>query len=233
MRRVLIAGPGRSGTSALVRLIGELGFDTSADGGTWNAAARAGFESQYDPETSPTVVKNPQLTWQLPELLESGAISADEIRVVLIPFRDLQFAAASRWENTRRAKHLGASGGLIRTRRPTRQADVLAQDLWGLLIALEEHDVPYRLVHYPRFMTDKTYVIEALGAAFPELDSQDFEAAWEQVRDPSLVRSDIASHPTLLSDAQVVQWTIARPLTTRMVRRIKRTLSALIKRVSR
>src|SRR5271155_2443635 len=40
---IVITGPGRSGTSLLARLYGELGFDP---GGRWEPAVHAGFEDR-------------------------------------------------------------------------------------------------------------------------------------------------------------------------------------------
>jgi hypothetical protein len=209
MKRILIAGPGRSGTSILVRIISELGYSSTADEGRWYESARAGFEATYDRSSSPLVVKDPRLTQSLPKMLSGGTVTADDIHIVLVPFRDLDLAAASRWEITHLAKRAEMAGGLWGTHRPTKQAGFLARGLWSLLLALEDHDVPYRLMHYPRFMFDAAYFREAIHAAFPDADLDEAEVIWARLRDPELLRSEIPGRrPNLLDDLRSQIWSL-------------------------
>lgn len=209
--RILIAGPGRSGTSALVAVLEEAGLWTSARTGTWYPTARAGFESTLDPEHSPTVVKNPRLTASLPSMLDAGVLVAHDIAAVLIPVRALDDAASSRWQTSRLARRVDAPGGLWLTSRPTQQSAALARGVWTLLLSLEEHSVPYRLMHYPRFVTDFAYFSSIIAPLAPEVAPETWERAWRDVVDTTLVRSDLR-RPTLLDDLAAGSWRLRRGL---------------------
>jgi hypothetical protein len=179
VKRILIAGPGRSGTSLLVKLLDRSGLDTTASTGPYFPEARAGGEGRLT-AASPRVVKSPRLTYSLPNDLDSGLVKRGDVEVVLIPVRDLNQAAASRWENSKRARRLHPAGGLWMVRRPTRQADSLADGLCALLLSLEQHGVRYELVHYPRFSQDFEYLWRKVGSYVGEARRNALKIAWEE-----------------------------------------------------
>lgn len=164
----------------LVKIIDELGVDTTATVGAWFDAANAGGEARLDLATSPRVVKDPLLGGYLPSMLDTDQVTAADIDVVLIPIRDLGDAAASRWLVDRRARRVGSPGGLNGVKRPTRQADYLADELWALLLALELHDVRWRLMHYPRFMVDRDYFVAIVAATFPDVSPAKIAGVWDR-----------------------------------------------------
>ena len=64
-RHIVIAGPGRSGTTLLVRLFDRLGFDIGDPELGYFESAHAGLETELLSPEAPRVVKSPALTWRL------------------------------------------------------------------------------------------------------------------------------------------------------------------------
>jgi hypothetical protein len=118
MGHIVISGPGRSGTTLLVQLFGRLGFDIGTRSLDYFEDAHAGLESDILDPSAGYVLKDPDLTWRLGPLLDSGQLKRDDIDWLIVPLRSLEAAAASRVAITANARELHAPGGLIGTARP-------------------------------------------------------------------------------------------------------------------
>lgn len=93
MKKIAIAGPGRSGTSFLVQLCDAWGFSVPSGGANWNETAQAGLESRIGGDSPFDVDKDP---WAFNYI---DALTDDQLAqyaVVLVPIRDLRHAAVSR-----------------------------------------------------------------------------------------------------------------------------------------
>lgn len=187
MRRLLIAGPGRSGTTALVQILATAGMSTTVEQGSYFSQARAGFEAELCAD-SPEVVKSPHLTFTLPEMLNGAEVDAADISGVLLPIRDLDQVAGSRTANALELGSPRGPGALFGTTIPTRQAEVLALGLIDLVLALEEHGVAYRFLLYPRFTSDFDYLWSRLCPFVGAPMRAAIQAAWLQCIDPDLAR---------------------------------------------
>ena len=92
--QIVIAGPGRSGTSLLVRLFASFGFSTS--GGAWHDDANAGLEAPFGGIAGgvrPEVTKDP---WLFNYVNELPTGSEREVRRLIIPLRAREDAGISR-----------------------------------------------------------------------------------------------------------------------------------------
>jgi hypothetical protein len=187
-RHLLITGTGRSGTTVMARLLGELGIDTGADRGRYHPEARAGFEFDIRKPGAPYAVKNPELAAQLPGLLRSGELQAREIDHVLILLRDLDQSAASRIDQTRRKGYLRSPGGIVGVTWPGRQQDELARRIYSLVATLAEHDIPFTVISFPRFARDSQYCYRHLQRLI-DVPAEEFEDAWRAVVDPGLINT--------------------------------------------
>jgi len=214
-RHLFIGGPGRSGTSFLVRYLTGCGLDTrlsrSGAAAFWNEDAHAGLED--DPLTSvdlPYVLKSPWLYEYVDELLAHPSIRLD---VVLLPLRDLSEAATSRAILERRAMHAmvpsiserhrssetwgATSGGLVYSLHPLDQARLLALGFWKVVFALSQAQVPLVFLHFPRLATDPDYLYDAVKPWLPPtLDRVAANAVHHQLADPGKirVRREMAEH---------------------------------------
>src|SRR3954468_18928156 len=92
--KIVIAGTGRAGTTLLVQVLTDLGFDTGFRANpNIEYEARAGLERNIRSADAPRVVKAPGLSLELDDLVVRGEV---ELEHVIIPVRDLDVVSASR-----------------------------------------------------------------------------------------------------------------------------------------
>jgi hypothetical protein len=199
---IVIAGPGRAGTTLLVKLFDSLGFETRANELTFYEAAQAGLEADLLAEDPPHVVKDPDLTVNLPRMLATGDLKPERVEWMVIPLRELSDAAASRVLITARERKLYSAGGLVWTKRPARQRQALAEGTYGLFLTAARYELPLLLLEYPRFATEPGYAYRTLRPLLGDRDERSFAEAWRQVVDPALVRDQPIERPPLV-DARI------------------------------
>lgn len=195
---VLIAGPGRAGTTLLVKLLGELGLDTGSDRLAFHAGARAGLESSVLSPDAPHVVKSPKLTTSLGALIESGRLDPRQVEWLIVPLRPLADAAASRVRVSVEQRGVrNVPGGLVGTMRPARQQRWLAESTYGLFETAARYEIPLVVLQYPQFVSDPEYAFRRLRPLLGDRDHAAFAAAWNSVVDPALVNAGPVEMPRL------------------------------------
>jgi hypothetical protein len=199
--KIAIAGPGRSGTSLLVKLLKAVGFGTPDDDSK-STGVHAGLESRIGFASPYEVDKDP---W----LFEYAAKISDEdwgqYRVLIVPIRNLDESSVSRSKNERVARVIAApesdhwswdvggnsAGASLSRIDAAAVAGVLAEGLWTVLEVASSKKVPILLLHFPTFARDRDYLWGRL-APFIEnrVSREDFEEAFSRVVDPSLLADD-------------------------------------------
>jgi hypothetical protein len=204
---VLIAGPGRSGTSLLVRVLSACGLETHiekrGDQAWFDTRSNAGLEDHLFVDDPPYVVKSPWSYQYMERFLQSGEVVVDH---AIIPVRKLRDAAASRIivENQHRAAQLAElsarsggiwdhfatmPGGIVYSMEPLDQERILATGFARLVEVLIHHEVPVLLLDFPRFVTDRQYLFERLRPLLPaDITADAFHQRVGPVVDPSKVR---------------------------------------------
>ncbi len=183
--KIVIAGTGRAGTTLLVQILSDLGLDTGfAPDAAIDARVNAGLELAVDAPDAPRIVKSPDLSRRLGELLARGDVTVDH---VIIPIRDLDVAAASRVRNTKYGSDLHTWGGLLGTNRATRQRDALAVMLAELLVTVARFDLPHTLLAFPRFTQDWAYTYDKLSFLEPTIEAPRWRDALAARVDPTLI----------------------------------------------
>ena len=206
-RHLLIAGPGRSGTTLLVRVLSALGMETHLDtpsADVYDEVANAGLEDELGAEGAPYVVKSPFAYQMLDHVLASGTVALDH---AIVPVRNLRDAAASRviaeleWMNSspdlaRVADRSGGMwenqgrhpGGVTYSLEPLDQERILAVGFARLMETLVKHDVPTILLDFPRFATDPEYLADRLRPIRPDIGVDQVAAVLDEVVDESKIR---------------------------------------------
>ncbi len=183
--KIVIAGTGRAGTTLLVQVLTELGLDTGYDAAAAiDARVNAGLERSVVGADAPWIVKSPQLSSTLGEILDAGAARVDH---VIIPIRDLDVATASRVRNTRYGSDLHTWGGLLGTNRATHQRDALNAMLAELMFTIARHDLDHTLLLFPRFTTDWEYTHRRLAFLAPEIPPARWREVLERLVRPALI----------------------------------------------
>lgn len=166
--RIIITGTGRTGTTFLVQLFSELGFDTGYRPeeaiASVDPISQAGLEKPLVHEDNPYVIKSPFFSDNLQEALRSEQI---RIYMAIIPVRDLFEAAESRRRVSAKAAIAGFNalahpGGLWHTSNPANQQEKLARQFYMSVFPLIEFDVPILFLHFPRLVLDKWYLYHHL-----------------------------------------------------------------------
>jgi hypothetical protein len=193
---IFISGTGRAGTTYLIQLFSELGFDT----GKWSDAdyfplARAGLERQIFDTNIPKVAKTPYLCDHVDEALAAGI----KIGHVIIPIRKISDAAASRiqvqLETTGLTDGKTVTGGLWDTESAAHQADVLSRKLANLIESLVRHDIPMTLISFPRSAIDADYLFNKLSPIMPTISRYTFLEAFRKTARPKMIH-DFSDYQT-------------------------------------
>jgi hypothetical protein len=210
--KIVITGTGRAGTTLLVQVLTDLGFDTGfGSDAPVDPRVHAGLEAPITGPASPRVVKGPNLSRRLGELLDAGEV---EVEHVIIPIRDLDVAAASRVRVTSYGSNLHMPGGLFGTVRATRQREALALLFYQLMYTVAVHDLPHTLLHFPRFTQDAEYLHRKLGFLDPDIPA----SRWAEVLAARVDRELIHEEPlsgserALAAAGTVYNRGIARPI---------------------
>ena len=194
--RIVITGTGRAGTTLLVQVLTDLGFDTGfTPDAPIDETTHAGLETRLDSPTAPRIVKSPNLSRRLDDILTAGTAAVEH---VIIPIRDLDVAAASRVRATKYGSNLHAMGGLFGTTRATKQRETLAVLNYQLMFTLAKHDIPHTLLLFPRFASDGEYLYEHLSFLDPSIPKARWVEAVAARARPALI------HETPLSDRERV-----------------------------
>ena len=172
MRKIIITGPGRSGTTFLVQLLTRLGLDTGYEPykEPYLPEQRAGCEwvididfDRHDPAQikesiakAPTVLKSPEWGLMLKRLLSEALI---EVEHVIIPVRDLEAAARSRLEA---GLDWLAMPDLPYEQRVIDQANVKAMALGRAIEACLLYSIPCTVMTFPLLVRDADYCYRKL-----------------------------------------------------------------------
>lgn len=216
--KIVIAGTGRAGTTLLVQVLTDLGLDTGfAPDAPIDPRVHAGLERAVDDPDAPWIVKSPQVSRRLGDILDRGAARVDH---VIIPIRALDVAAASRVRNTRYGADLHTWGGLLGTNRATRQREALAVMLFELMETVARHELAHTFLLFPRFTADWEYTFRQLAFLAPELPASRWREALAARVDPALINEQplSASERRLTVAGTFYNRAIARPV--RGVRRL-------------
>ena len=192
--KIIITGPGRSGTTFLVQLLTRLGYDTGFEPYNEPVAKemRAGCEVQTqwfglpikekraNMEKAPRILKAPEWSMALKECLFEEVYPIDH---VIIPIRDLRIAAQSRLDAGCHYMTIGTVDD---------QESVHALMLGKCIEACYLYDIPYTLMKFPRLVADAPYCYRCLNEVFGwdnyEQDVQEFYDKFNELSDVDSIK---------------------------------------------
>lgn len=194
MKKLIITGFARSGTSLLAKFLNKLGYDT---GGEWNPELNAGFEDENVQKIVTTFQSNP-LSEELILFLEKEINLIDKIVVkhprflmnpeimrvwtnihqeisVLVTYREPLHALESK-------KSCGNLG--YYTNFSPSELDKKFNDFIGILINFK---VKHHILYFPNFLENYEEVYHAISSLGIHIDKDKGRNIWYSIVDPSLV----------------------------------------------
>lgn len=197
-KHVIITGTGRTGTTFLVQLLTHLGLDTGfkKDDYKLYETARAGLEHDVRDINIPHIVKHPQFSSYVDEVLDRNDIILEH---VFVPMRDLNAAAKSRWTVVKDSrpemdlirrlfkKPSKIAGGLLYTDKKREQETVLVKSIYNLFLALSKTQVPITVMRYPKIVQDSLYLYKKLTPIIKDISFEDFNKSFKEVVQPKIV----------------------------------------------
>lgn len=211
--KIAIAGPGRSGTSLLVKLLGAWGFSIPAEAGNWDDAANAGLESKIGGNSLSEVDKDP---WAYQYLHRISPQELTQYSALFVPIRDLDLAATSRSVRDRMARpdtpehqywmwnDWGAvPGGAVYQTNVESQKTVLALGLWKLLSTASLKEMNIVIINFPKFAENFEYLWKTVSPFVSgKVTKQEAKEKFDEIVDPGKIR--ISSKSVDLSLAEAV-----------------------------
>ena len=197
MGKILITGPGRSGTTFVVQMLTRLGFDTGfrLDDEHYHPNLRAGCEWMIDVDlerdnaehiaevmkAGPRVLKSPEWGLILKGLLTLGLIEVDH---VVIPLRDIDIAAKSRvdagllWWIDKRLE----GDELVQD-----QASIMALALGRAIEACMLFSVPCTMMLFPHLVKNEAYCYRKLSA-LGDIDRGEHTRIFNELANPEQIK---------------------------------------------
>ena len=203
---VVITGTGRCGTTFLVELLTHLGLETgfSVDQlvSLKDTNARAGLEFDIRLKDWPYIVKSPAFSDVADEVTRRDDIVIEH---VLVPFRDLNAAATSRrhvqktlvsnmplfarLRNTIRQRRYAGGLWFTRSMKQGKQEEALLRQIYKLILAISDTNIPVTFMRYPRIVKDCPYLFEKLRPILGETTYESFCAVFSRTVQPELINS--------------------------------------------
>lgn len=214
MGKIIITGPGRSGTTFLLQLLQRLGFDTGWEVGEepYHEELRAGCEwnehVDFDVDTpevirekiarAPRVLKAPDWSLVLKCLLTHELIDLD---AVVLPIRDLEESACSR---------LGVGLGWMVDKelegweRLKDQASILAMSLGRVVEACVLYQVPLLVLQFPTLVLDADYTWRKLRPILGNaVSGGEYLMAFEELARPEQIQTKVETVWTTYRDSSI------------------------------
>jgi hypothetical protein len=199
VKKIAIAGPGRSGTSFLVSLLNAWGLSTPDGDSSWNETAQAGLEHRLGRKSPFDVDKDPWAFNYLDRLTDDELA---QYSVLIVPIRDLRHAAVSRSVQERFSRMSSGdldawawdtygtvAGGAVFDTSVSGIQEVLREGLWHLLEVASKRGLPIVILNFPRIVSDFDYLWSQVGPFVGERTTEvEALAAWQAIAKMDKVR---------------------------------------------
>lgn len=140
---------------------------------------------------APYIVKSPWLCDYIDEVLSNEKIIIDH---AIIPIRDLYSSAESRRFVSEKHKNNEIpinqiKGGLLHTKIPKNQENVLANHFYRLVYYLTSNEIPITFIHFPKFSNDPIYLYYKLNKIFKINNNKRFLMSFNKLDRPELIHN--------------------------------------------
>lgn len=177
LEKILITGTGRAGTSFLMVLLTLLGLDTGFkinDPKTFSLPNAAGMERKII--ANHKILKNPIFMEDIEDIVQMPDIG---LKYVIIPIREYEASAKSRFENSE--KHIW-EGSLWGANTVESQEAFYHKIMANYLKVMVQYDIPTIFIDFKRMIADITYLYNKLTPILPTdtIHLDRFKKAYEE-----------------------------------------------------
>ncbi len=170
MKKILVSGTGRSGTTFIMLIYTFLGFNTGFDSSNYlreiYEISNAGLEKNYD--TPFDIVKSPQFVHKIPEIINSGI----EIELMIIPIRDYEKSASSRVRNG------PIAGGLWNANNQEEQVNFYHKIMAEYLVDMVDYNIPTLFISFEQMVNSPEYLFNKLKPTLKNTTYDQFLVAY-------------------------------------------------------
>jgi hypothetical protein len=182
--KVIITGSGQCGTTFLVDLLTELGFDTgytSEQKGDPKGSREWTIRGEHArKERIPSIIKNPRLCT---DLLERAERWDWNVTHVYLSLRDYEAVANNKYKRRNPVRHPG------KTKEDSMELyKMTASSFVGhALLQIAEGELPHTLIVFPRSARDPEYLFEKLSFVLDGMSYKTFLVGFNKIADPDKI----------------------------------------------
>lgn len=177
--KIIVTGSGKCGTTFLMELLTELGFDTGykpgeVGNGEWNVQ-----HTDATLEGQPYILKSPAFgtNSRILDLRERWDWNVEHVYILL---RDFDDVANNRWKRWRQKSGLPTTGDRDDQWRNYKKK--AARCVGSLVLQVVSEEIPYSFLVFPRIITDPVYLYDTCDL-LQKVSYEDFEAAFDKIAD--------------------------------------------------
>lgn len=152
MKKILITGTGRAGTTFLIKIFTFLNFNTGFNKTNFSKfidpICNSGMEREINAKFH--VLKNPRFITTIDEIIENY-----QIEYVIIPLRNYESSALSRTKNK-------SVGGLWHAHSKEQQISYYHKIISEYIYSMVQHNIPTIFLHFEKMIVDKKYLFDKL-----------------------------------------------------------------------
>jgi hypothetical protein len=173
MKKILITGTGRCGTTFLIKLFTYLGFDTGFTKQNFskfiNKNCNSGMEKDY--KVNHQVIKSPFFIEMIDKIYQEI-----EIEYIIIPIRNYHDSAKSR------VRYKDRQGGLWNAKNEEEQVKFFYKLISNYIFQMTQFNLPTLFINFEKMISDKQYLFNTLQPVLTprNLSFEDFSISYDE-----------------------------------------------------
>jgi len=178
MKKILITGTGRCGTTFLIKLFTYLGFDTGFTKKNFskfiNKVCNSGMEKDY--KENHQVIKSPFFIEGIDKINQEI-----EIEYIIIPIRYYHDSAKSR------VRYKDRPGGLWNAKNEEEQVIFFHKLVSNYIYQMTKYNLPTLFINFEKMISDKKYLFDTLQPVLSNrnISFEDFSSSYDEATSTS------------------------------------------------
>ncbi len=178
MKKILITGTGRCGTTFIIKLFTFMGFDTGFDKKNYSNYIFKNCNSGMEKDISVNhhIIKSPFFFRDIDKIYNEH-----DIEYVIVPIRNYEESAKSR------ARHQKREGGLWNAKNEEEQVQYFYKLTSNYLYQMTKYNIPTIFIHFEKMIIDKQYLFDTLQPILSSrhISFEDFSDSYDEASSSS------------------------------------------------